>query len=261
MRPGGTLAGAKVGIFQIAFVDLQVPMAGIPIAVVRSYDSRVKTQRDFGIAWDLDVSAGEIQQKHPFYDGWVIATDDDPFSLPCGIVMDQEAHATEIRLSERERYVFRPVLANASPLSGGCRADVGFERADGTTPGAELFVVGNTGVRAPGAVVHTANDPLPNGTLLDETTGSPFEPSLLQLHTEDGRTFDLAAGVGIRRIEDRNGNELFINSNRIVHSGGTSIAFVRDGQGRITRITDPNSEDRDYAYDAAELGYTTPRGG
>jgi RHS repeat-associated protein len=254
--------GAKVGIFQLAFVDLQVPMAGIPIAVVRSYDSRVKSKRDFGVGWDLDVSAGEIQQKHPFHDGWVIATDDDPFSLPCGIVLDQEAHATEIRLSERERYVFRPTLMNALPLSGGCRADVGFELVDGTTPGAELFVVGPTGVRAPGAVVHGPNDPLPNGTLVSEDTGLPFQPTQLQLRTADGRIFDLTAGVGIRRIEDRNGNELFINSNGIVHSGGTSIAFVRDGQGRITRITDPNGAARNYAYDAAGdlVSFTDPVG-
>jgi hypothetical protein len=32
-------------------------MAGIPISVVRSYDSRDKTRGDFGIGWRLDVQS------------------------------------------------------------------------------------------------------------------------------------------------------------------------------------------------------------
>ena len=53
-----------------------------------------------------DVSAGDVFQKHPISDGWRIATLSLPFSPPCQIVIDQEEHLTEVRLSDRERYVF-----------------------------------------------------------------------------------------------------------------------------------------------------------
>jgi RHS repeat-associated protein len=193
-----------------------------------------------------------VQHKVDLADGWVIATLDDPFSLPCQIVVDQKAHLTEVRLSERERYVFRPTLFNGMPLSGGCLGDVGFELVDGTTPGAELDVVGNTSVRAPGAILDDPGDPVGfNGTLTDPETGLPYEARDFQLRTEDGRVFDLNIVRGVVRIADRNENELFINANGIVSSSGKSITFTRDGAGRITRITDPMSRTLDYAYDTA----------
>ena len=37
----------KIGAKVLQFVDLEVPMAGIPIQVIRSYDSRNKTKGDF----------------------------------------------------------------------------------------------------------------------------------------------------------------------------------------------------------------------
>jgi YD repeat-containing protein len=244
--------GAKVGIFRISFVDLSIPMAGIPLTVVRSYDSRVKTQEDFGHGWELDISAGEVMHKVEFDLGWVIATLDDPLSFPCTVVLDQTRHLTEIRVSERERYVFRPVLANTFPYSGGCRADVGFELVDGTTPNAELAIIGPIGVRAPGAIIDEPTDTVSAlGQLLDEAEGTPFEPKDFQLTTEDGRVIDLREGVGITRIEDRNGNELFINENGLVHSAGETIHFTRDTQGRITKITDPMGHELEYGYDAA----------
>jgi hypothetical protein len=45
----------KVGNFTITFNDLTIPVAGIPITIARTYDSRVKTNGDFGIGWRLDV--------------------------------------------------------------------------------------------------------------------------------------------------------------------------------------------------------------
>src|SRR5262249_48826577 len=47
----------KVGNFPVSFVDLEVPVAGLPIRVTRTYDSRDKGQGDFGIGWRLDLSS------------------------------------------------------------------------------------------------------------------------------------------------------------------------------------------------------------
>src|SRR5207249_10482931 len=51
----------KIGNFTVAFQDLTVPMAGIPITVVRTYDSRDKVQGDFGIGWRLDVQTVRLR--------------------------------------------------------------------------------------------------------------------------------------------------------------------------------------------------------
>ncbi len=52
------------------------------------------------------------------------------------------------------------------------------------------------------------------------------------------------------RMEDRNGNEVFVTSSGIIHENGRSVSFVRDAQGRITQIIDPLGETMNYVYDA-----------
>ncbi|MBI2378018.1 MAG: hypothetical protein HYV07_28715 [Deltaproteobacteria bacterium] len=52
--------GAKVGIFTVSFNDLTIPVSGIPIKVTRTYDSRVKVKKDFGVGWELSVAAGRF---------------------------------------------------------------------------------------------------------------------------------------------------------------------------------------------------------
>ncbi|MCP3938179.1 MAG: hypothetical protein GY708_22760, partial [Actinomycetia bacterium] len=41
----------KVGHFTLSFVDLAIPVSGLDIEIIRTYDSRDKQQRDFGIGW------------------------------------------------------------------------------------------------------------------------------------------------------------------------------------------------------------------
>lgn len=53
----------KIGNFTLSFTDLSVPVAGVPLEVVRSYDSRVKTKGDFGIGWTLDIKNMRVQES------------------------------------------------------------------------------------------------------------------------------------------------------------------------------------------------------
>ena len=43
----------KIGSFNLSFTDLTVPLPGLPLEVLRSYDSRDKSLGDFGIGWRL----------------------------------------------------------------------------------------------------------------------------------------------------------------------------------------------------------------
>lgn len=53
----------KVGQFTVSFVDLDVPVSGLPIRVTRTYDSRDKGRGDFGFGWKLDISSLEIEDS------------------------------------------------------------------------------------------------------------------------------------------------------------------------------------------------------
>ena len=82
----------KIGNFTVSFNDLTVPVAGLPIQVVRTYDSRFKASGDFGVGWRLDLSAAQISQNVALGDHWNGTTTGGAFpnycvvpnTAPCG---------------------------------------------------------------------------------------------------------------------------------------------------------------------------------
>jgi RHS repeat-associated protein len=227
----------KIGNFTLSFVDLEVPLAGIPIQVVRTYDSRDKRSLDFGYGWTLDVRQGSYRNNRTPGEGWRIVDG----LLPCQNVQETLPHLTTVRLSDREIYRFKLALTRPAITAGGCFAEAGFAFVDGPVPGATLQILGNT------SVFHG------NGTTgaVDSESQQPYEPASVQLRTRDGRVFDLDLARGVTRLADANGNELQITTTGITHSSGRSIAITRDAKGRITDITDPLDRTIHYDYDAA----------
>ncbi len=52
----------KLGNFALSFTDLQIPVAGIPITVTRTYDTlNAQRKGDFGYGWTLDVAMPEAK--------------------------------------------------------------------------------------------------------------------------------------------------------------------------------------------------------
>jgi RHS repeat-associated protein len=239
---------AKVGVFAMAFADLQVPVSGIPITVVRSYDSRVKTTHDFGVGWKLEVKRGTYRHNRTPGFGWTI--NDLPFLgefLPCiGGTSEPLSHLTEVRLSDREAYQFKLAISNGNlGITGACEGTAAFQFVSGTFPGATLEILDGS------AVIYLKGGPaevLDMNAYLDGDIRI-YNPRRVRLTTIDGRRIDFDPS-GITRIEDDHDNSLAIGPAGIVHSSGKSIAFERDGLGRITGITDPLGATLSYHYDA-----------
>ncbi len=227
----------KIGNFTLTYQDLNVPLSGLPIQILRIYDSRDKRKGDFGVGWTLDIRQGSYKNNRQPGEGWQFASG----FLPCQFIQESLGHVTTIRLSDREIYRFKLSLSNGSPILGGCLARARFDFVDGPVPGATLAILGNNQV-----IYHNGGN-----EVLDEVSQEVFEPAAVRLTTRDGRIFDLNLQQGVTRLEDRNGNELSITASGITHSSGRTVTFERDGLGRITRITDPEGESLVYEYDAA----------
>ncbi len=236
----------KPGVVQLSFVDMTVPVAGIPIVIERTYDSRVKSQRDLGVGWNLSVRQGEYENNRDPGKGWGVASSGGFFKIPCYTSVEQAYHTTDIRLSETESYQFRPRInlsGYGSVISGGCLGQAEFLQVSGPG-GAVLQPLGNNNVfYLNGTDVFTYD-------LGDDRFGEPWVPENVRLTTPDGRVFDLNITSGISRLQNANGNQLFISSNGVVNSAGQGVVFSRDGNGRIASIQDPLGNVVQYSYDA-----------
>ena len=230
----------KIGHFTLSFVDLAIPLSGLDIEIVRTYDSRRRSIRgDFGYGWTLDIRQGSYRNNRPPGDGWQILPGSGPFGLPCSSTQESKRHLTTIRLSDQEIYQFRLVLQSPATVFGGCFADAAFELVDAPRPGATLDILGDTRVfYADGS-----------DRVVIADTQETFVPEDVKLTTRDGRIFHLNLAEGVTHLEDPNGNRLDITNEGISHSSGQGMDFECDADGHITRIVDPLGNANVYTYD------------
>ncbi len=236
----------KPGVVQLSFVDMTVPVAGIPVVIERQYDSRIKNKRDFGVGWSLSVRQGEYENNREPGEGWAVQSSGGFFNIPCYSATEQVYHLTDIRLAENESYQFRPTIqlnGFGSIISGGCLGQASFVQMGGA-PGATLQPIGNNNVfYSNGSGVFTYD-------LGDTRFGDPWVPENVRLTTPDGRVFDLNIENGISRLENTSGDQLFISNSGVVNASGRGVSFSRDSEGRIESIQDPLGNTVQYQYGA-----------
>ncbi|MCP3996343.1 MAG: hypothetical protein GY722_14985 [bacterium] len=117
----------KVGHFTLSYVDLAVPVSGLDVEIVRTYDSRDREPRDFGVGWSLDIRQGSYVNNRAPGDSWQLQKG----FLPCDTVVETKSHLTVVRLSEQEVYRFAlrfrngvacdSISANDRTAPGRCR--------------------------------------------------------------------------------------------------------------------------------------------
>jgi RHS repeat-associated protein len=230
----------KIGNFTVSFNDLSVPVAGLPIQVIRTYDSRFKGVGDFGVGWRLDLNAVQIAENVALGAQWT--------GTATGIIKNycvQEAttHKLTISLTDGTTYEFSPTLTGScQQIVPPSQVSIGFTPTGITPPNVSLAIAGNN--------VATIEGPFPGGlTLFDLDNGTVFDPDQYVLTLPDGRRLQLSLSTGLQKMTDLNGNTLTVSPSGITSSTGMSVAFQRDSQNRIQSITDPNSNVLHYAYD------------
>ena len=238
----------KVGNFTLAFQDLNVPMAGIPISVVRSYDSRDKTKGDFGIGWRLDVQSLRLRVVGIHGQGWQ--------QTQSGGVLNR-------------RYTISPTRVHkiAITLPDGKVEEFDMGVAPSTQQFAPIQVVDAVytpkaqtrgSLRALGETRLVTFGQTGGLDLLTESGLEIFDPQEFEYTTPEGQVILISRTAGVKQIRDRSGNTVTFAPGGITHSAGKSIVFNRDAQGRITTVTDPLGNAQTYAYDInGDLGSHT----
>ena len=238
----------KVGNFSITFEDLNIPLAGIPISVRRTYDSRDRAKEgDFGFGWSLDYQNIKTEESRRPGFGWTQETSGglipniciEPLgapivtiTLPDGDVETFEAAAsprcTQLLPQNNVRIVFNPIGDTQSKLVA--------------LDGAAYYRDGN--------LTRDIVDP------------EIADPDRYELTTRAGFVYDLDQNMGIRSVVDPNGNTLTYSDEGIIHSDGKQVTFTRNAEGRIVKMTDPSGNSLNYAYENnGDLAGVTDRDG
>ncbi len=225
----------KLGNYTTEFVDLAIPLAGLPIIVARRYDSLDTSSGDFGAGWRLGLAGGLVDSVAESRTGigLVDLLASEPFRAGTRVYVTRPD-------GQRVGFTFAPVVA------GGAFAFVYAPRFD-ADPGVEdtLEVV----------------DPPGNFFMLGgraNLVGIPYNPRTFRLTTKERISYTIDEEAGLERIEDPSGNAIDVRPNGLFSSRGPAVAFERDAAGRILRIVEPDPDPSDgqppgrleYAFDA-----------
>ncbi|SEV82810.1 RHS repeat-associated core domain-containing protein [Ruminococcaceae bacterium KH2T8] len=231
---------AKVGNFSISFLDLSLPVAGLPVEVYRTYDSRQRTEMgDFGYGWNMSIGGPEVSVSGDFYNGW------SQQARSLGIVpeyywVEEHPHQIYIDWGNGQSETFNIVLSPSSrqiypidlEISASCESVDGTSTLEILDPHTDL-AYGDDGELY----------------LIDDYT--PFAPKNFLLTRYDGMKFYINVDTGLYKIEDNCGRTIEITDDGIVYSDGGMISFNRDEEGKITSISDGLGNEVTYTYDEA----------
>lgn len=208
----------KLGNFTISFTDLTIPVAGLPIVITREYNSLDTSTGEFGAGWRLGL-AGRVTDS----------ASEAPFE---GFHPGTRVYVTRPD-GRRVGFTFAPVPSGFIGVFPRFTPDPGVYDTLEVNP-ALLVLSGNTFYEFP---------------------GGPYNPQLYFFKTKENVTYAIDEIEGLKRITDINGNTLTVTLTGIVSSTGVAVAFERDAQNRITKITEPtstpaNPRELKYTYDA-----------
>jgi RHS repeat-associated protein len=234
----------KVGVFSLSFNDLTVPVAGIPIQIIRSYDSRDKRVGDFGVGWRLSLANIRVQKSRNLGLNWQETQTQNGFVTQFCLNPTDNKFVT-VTFPDGRVFTFQtgtnPSCQSFQNITSATLTFVEQPGPSGTAgatltaaDGGQFVVDGNV----PGAVTLVGFD------------GNTYNPTTFVLKTADGTSYTVDQTLGLTAVTDANGNTLTVSSNGITSSTGKSVPFLRDEQGRITRITDPNGSNLLYTYSA-----------
>ncbi|MEA2561003.1 MAG: mucin9 [Acidobacteriota bacterium] len=189
--------------------DLRVPVAGFPVTISRRYDS---------------LERGKVGD---FGYGWSLQT------------------SVRLEVDKKNNVTFN---------FNGRRQTFNFKPQPGPFP--FPFLLFPKWVPEPGTYGTLTGDGcgllvLSGGTFACflDVPGS-FAPTTYTYTDPYGRQYVIGSDGQMKSIKDLNGNTLTFTRDGIISSGGgITVPFVRDAQGRITRITDPAGNPYEYTYD------------
>jgi len=229
----------KLGRYVTTYTDVNQSVNGLPMQVLRSYDSIDPRVGDFGVGWQVSVGNFRISANRTLgAGGWTEYPSSCSF-LGCYYAFKSSVpHTVTVTFPDQhqEQFDFTP--------SGGFSAFY-FEGAAAFTP------VSGTNTTSTLEALSTSLSYDFAGNIDNGLFGPLYSPTRFRLTTKDGKVYILDTSSGLVSETDPNGNSITIDGSGVHASTGQSITFTRDITGRVTKITEPGGQEISYGYSAA----------
>ena len=244
---------AKVGNFTPSFLDMSLPVAGLPVEIYRTYDSRNRAiTENFGYGWDLSIGGPSVSISTELGEDWE-SERRTTLGIPMYYWTHQHPHEVYIDWGNGHSETFELVLSPDRTVSSNNWSDLtaSFTNTSGTSD--TLVILDDcSGLTYADNALYTSDL-------------QRFEPQNFLLTRYDGIKFYFNADTGLYKIEDTYGRTIEITEDGILYSDGSSIDFVRNADGQITSIEDGLGNEVIYTYNENDdlisvvdtAGYTT----
>lgn len=242
------IGGLKLGRYKTSFQDLSVPVSGFQMQVLRSYDSFDTSSGDFGVGWRVDVSNFRVSSNHDLgAGGWTQYNKSCILGLCFTGFQNSAPRFITVVYPNQHSEIFDFVPGGGTNIFWSCTPVFKARTSMGST--STLVPLDDTGCSYTG-----------DGNIYGSS--GVYNPQRFELTTRSGQVFILDHNRGLISVTDRKGNRLSIDSGGIHASSGQSIAYTRDGSGRITTIVGPSGQTLHYSYSAAGdlVSSTSPKG-
>jgi YD repeat-containing protein len=229
----------KLGRYVTTYTDVDASVNGLPMQVLRSYDSTDPRVGDFGVGWQVSVGNFRISANRTLgAGGWT------EYPSSCSLFGCQYAFKSSVPHNvtvtfpdqHQEKFNFTP--------NGGFSAfyflgDAAFTAVPGSGTTSTLEAV-DTDIAYDFA-----------GNIRSGVNGPLYSPTRFKLTTKAGKVFLLDTSTGLVSETDPSGNSITVDGSGVHGSNGQSITFVKDVTGRITKLTEPGGQEIAYGYSTA----------
>ncbi|MGE3167089.1 MAG: putative Ig domain-containing protein [Planctomycetota bacterium] len=239
-------ANPAPGFHRFTLLDGFVEVAGIPLAVRRTYDVRQRRPGDFGHNWSLEASGARLEQTRAMGADWIQSIDTTDPLVPVYGLTSNVPHRVTVHLPDGSVHRFEMVP---------------YPQQQALFPIEVVDFVEFVPYPGTHSQLSTNSDPSfvqpasPGPVELVDGSFQVYSPSSYTLTLRDGRrlifTRDPASGeYPLVRVTEPNGNFVDIGPAGLVHSSGASMSLARDPEGRVTSLSTPAGSTRTYSYDS-----------
>lgn len=227
-----------IGNFSLDFSDMEFDVNGIPVRVLRSYDSRhINENSVFGYGWSMSYDNVNLSISCNQSENWEQAVSGGSF-ISSYYLSETKQHRVSVDLGNGIADEFRMRTTPESQLFYPIQYGVGVYYTSVNGSGATLVPCNVS-----------ADDLLFNGGKLYTSSLSEYNPTCFKYTTSDGTAYVIDADKGLISITTIGGDVISFNDDGISSTGGEYISFSHDSEGRITEITDYTGKKVSYTYD------------